>query len=646
MAKVLNGSINSTAYNGRYITLSWWAAQSISGNYSEIHWTLLGAGGSTTNWYEAGNFKVVIAGKTVYSSSGRINLYNGTKVAEGVEVVYHNTDGTKSFSASIEAGIYYVAVNCTGSGKWDLQDIPRAATITSAPNFNDEGKPKVQFSNPAGTSVDSLSIGIGTSSSSANLVGYKSLGKTATEYTFSFTSAEQQKLWGAVSLGTTTTVYFILKTTIGGTDYTNSLAKTLTLVNATPTVSPTVVDGGSVSTQITKDPSKIISGYNSVHCKANAAARKGATIKKVWIRNGSIYGEGTTTDYEKIFTHTTDGKFYFNAEDSRGNRITNAPYEVSKDLIPWFKPTITFGKNNMTTDGAYTVSASGTFYNGALGSTANSITVQYKWRESGGSWSDWTAMTVSKNGNNYSASASKSGLDYQTVYEVQIRAYDAIGAVGGIDMTYTREESVSSTPVFDWGKSSFQHNTSVYFPNNKGIYGTTTDGSSTLLLSCNGNNNLLLGYGGYTTEVGNTNIYGDSVNIKVKKNIKFNDVTIRDFIIEQGTSGIWNYRKWNSGYAELWGVVSVNTAVNTAWGSMYVGSTKMSRQGYPWTFKSQPHEMASVRSGSNAVWVYAESGGNGTNSTTQTAVYNICRPSAITSSSNYHILIQVAGYIS
>lgn len=31
---------------------------------------------------------------------------------------------------------------------------------------------------------------------------------------------------------------------------------------------------------------------------------------------------------------------------------------------------------------------------------------------------------------------------------------------------------------------------------------------------------------------------------------------IADYIVEQGTSGIWTYRKWNSGVAECWGVHS------------------------------------------------------------------------------------------
>lgn len=32
----------------------------------------------------------------------------------------------------------------------------------------------------------------------------------------------------------------------------------------------------------------------------------------------------------------------------------------------------------------------------------------------------------------------------------------------------------------------------------------------------------------------------------------------RDYIVEQGTSGIWTYRKWNSGVAECWGYYSIN----------------------------------------------------------------------------------------
>ena len=41
-----------------------------------------------------------------------------------------------------------------------------------------------------------------------------------------------------------------------------------------------------------------------------------------------------------------------------------------------------------------------------------------------------------------------------------------------------------------------------------------------------------------------------------------------DFIVEQGTSGIWTYKKWNSGLAECWGNSTVNdTFVASSFGS-------------------------------------------------------------------------------
>ena len=43
-----------------------------------------------------------------------------------------------------------------------------------------------------------------------------------------------------------------------------------------------------------------------------------------------------------------------------------------------------------------------------------------------------------------------------------------------------------------------------------------------------------------------------------------------DYVVEQGTSGIWTYRKWSSGIAECFGAQSYsNISVSTAWGSVY-----------------------------------------------------------------------------
>lgn len=122
-----SGSFKTGNYDGRYLTFSWSeTSQNVTNNTTTISWRLTGEGGDST-WYNSGNFKVVIAGEVVYSSATRIQLKKGTVVASGTYTFQHNADGTKSFTASAEAGIYTVAVNCTGSGTFTLDAIPRAS---------------------------------------------------------------------------------------------------------------------------------------------------------------------------------------------------------------------------------------------------------------------------------------------------------------------------------------------------------------------------------------------------------------------------------------------------------------------------------------------------------------------------------------
>ena len=64
-----SGSFNTSSYSGRYLTFNWSiASQDIGNNRTVINWDVKGAGGSTTNYYKAGNFKVVINGSTVYET--------------------------------------------------------------------------------------------------------------------------------------------------------------------------------------------------------------------------------------------------------------------------------------------------------------------------------------------------------------------------------------------------------------------------------------------------------------------------------------------------------------------------------------------------------------------------------------------------
>lgn len=135
-----SGSFNTSAYKAtdgtRFLTFSWEElSQSVASNTTTISWSLRG-GGSSKQYIYAGAFKVVIAGETVFTQSDRIKLYNGTTVKSGTFTFTHNADGTKSFTASAEAGIYIHAVNCEGTSAFSLDTIPRASqpSLVTYPN--------------------------------------------------------------------------------------------------------------------------------------------------------------------------------------------------------------------------------------------------------------------------------------------------------------------------------------------------------------------------------------------------------------------------------------------------------------------------------------------------------------------------------
>lgn len=73
-----------------------------------------------------------------------------------------------------------------------------------------------------------------------------------------------------------------------------------------------------------------------------------------------------------------------------------------------------------------------------------------------------------------------------------------------------------------------------------------------------------------------------------------------DRVTEQGTSGIWRYRKWASGYAECWGTIAAAEHTFSAWGTGYY-STEVGVQTYPVTFSGAPYELATPLSGN--AWV-------------------------------------------
>ena len=144
--------------------------------------------------------------------------------------ITHNADGTKSvsFSGSFNATAWGIVLSVSGSA--DLPTIPRYATLTDAPNFNDLDNPEITYSNPAGSSITYLQACICDTSGQVIYAPYRDISKTETSYTFELTETERNNLRSACT-GDSMDVRLAIKSSFGdGWDY-SSLDKTFTVVN-------------------------------------------------------------------------------------------------------------------------------------------------------------------------------------------------------------------------------------------------------------------------------------------------------------------------------------------------------------------------------------------------------------------------------
>ena len=440
--------LDSHSYQGRYMYLTCTQAADIATNTSTISWTLTVDGG-TDNYYTTGPTTVKINGTQVYYAaktdwSARVFPAARGSVSGTIKVA-HNTYGEAEIAVSLTTNIY-TGVLKTASGSWVLNDIPRKATVTSAPNFNDEDNPTISYSNLAGNAVSALDACISFTGSSPD-IAYRAINKTGSSYTFNLTAAERKVLRTGLANAQSSKIRFYIRTQIGGTYYYDYVEKTLSIVNANPTLSPTVEDINTTTVALTGDKNKLIKFYSNASVKFGASAQKHSTLTAKEVINGSakLTADGTINGVQ-------DANFYFYAEDSRKLSSSEA---VTKPFVNYIKLTCNIANNKPNADGVMQVEASGNYFNGSFGAVSNTLAVYYRYTDSSGYSSSWQAMQITKSGNTYKATYTLTGLDYQKSYSFQCYAADKLATVSSAEI------SVKTAPIFDWGENDFNFNVPV-----------------------------------------------------------------------------------------------------------------------------------------------------------------------------------------
>lgn len=604
-------TIAVTSYND--LVFSWTRTSfSEQANTSNINWTLTLVSKAYGQIISSSpkRYSITVDGQT-WTEYSYIGIDNNTSktLASGSKVINHNADGTKTFNWSVSQdfninfGDSWIGT-ITGSGTGTLDTLNQQANIVSVTTyFQDTANPIMKYKNRAGNSVTlQACISIG----GAETIPYRTISSTAETYTFNLTDAERKAL-RQNSSSVKQQVTFYLKTIRGSSTFYSTANATMEIYQGSPTLSPTVIDVGGAVTEhanyyyganstvdLTGNANIIIKGHNKVQYAINAAARKEATLVSQSVSCGGI----TKTDPTGYFENADDGYFDFKATDSRGEETKQ---RVSMTVINYFEPTVNIRTQTSTTVDRLRVVVDGEYFSGYFGETRygtftnNLLYVYARYRKENEEWSNWQTLALETSTGNYGNAYSKyidlEGLDYTDTYYFQAKVEDCLASVESTVFKLKVE------PVFDWGRDDFNFNVPVSIKRDLTVTG-----------------NIITG--------------GNAVPT----------------IVAQGTVGMWTYRKWSDGVAECWGISTVSTAITTAWGSMYVGNTKMSRLNYPSElFIAKPVEMVTVQSPSNAVWVFAESGTNGVNDISTSAIYNVCRPTQITAASTYYLSFYIKG---
>ena len=222
-----------------------------------------------------------------------------------------------------------------------------------------------------------------------------------------------------------------------------------------PTITASVVTTDALSSQLSGNTSTIINGVSNVKVTMSATPTQGSTIVNQYFYYQRNYYPMAIQN-TKTLTGGYDGVFDFGAIDTRSRKGTS---RITLTAIDYRRPTISIDDVSISTSGVATINITGTWFNGSFGATANTLTVQYRYKSSSSSsWGSWTTISnVTKNSDGtYSATATKSGLSYNNTYNFEARVTDKINTVS------SKEYSGKSLPVFDWSKDDFNFNVPVY----------------------------------------------------------------------------------------------------------------------------------------------------------------------------------------
>lgn len=571
----------------------------VSANTSQvrIQWRSSQTGDSWNGYEKTAKYYVSINGgaETTYSVNYTLPKNTTQTIVDTTITINHKTDGSGSISVrtwmdtGISAGVVEKSKSLT------LTTIPRASTISLADAVTLGNSCKITFT-PASKSFwykIKFSLGLwGTTTEAFNP-------NTTSPYTYTGYTIPLNNVANRFPnnpSGTMTATLYTYSdstaTTQVGSVSTKTFAITLPNNSSTqPTVSMTLAPVHSLGSTFN---SVYIQGKSKVQATLSATGKYDATINTSSYKMVALGKSDTSSPYQtdyldKSGTVTVTGY----ATDSRGFTGSTAQ---NITVIPYSKPKIipASGENsvicarcdkdgNLSESGTYLKIKAKRSYSSV--ESLNRCAIRYRCKPATNASftdSDWVTILAKNSTSDEVETAPIANVVSNTLtsYIVEIGVIDDVGESASVKMTIP-------TLATD-------------FHLREGGGGAA--------------------FGKYAEKEKCLDI-ADGWVLKVRGDLEVGGVSA--YVVEQGTQGIWSYRKWSNGFAECWGTITANGTFTNAWGTLYAcGPTPATD--YPFEFATRPTEIATGRTPSLDCWLFSKlSGGNTAQKTGQ---YAAARP--------------------
>lgn len=522
-------------------------------------------------WADAISYTVTINGTKYTGTIPDYDGYSTVTLKSGTQTVAHNSDGSKSisysFSVTDTSGQTYTSGNASASGTLALTTIARATTPTlSATNVTANGSNSVTINiAPASSSFKHkvrYDFGSLTGQSSGMSVGAEFTAQGNVSVTFTPPASLCSQIPSAKS--GTMTIKLYTYTSSGTHIGTKSVTMTLTVPTYIPAISNVALTGNGLLS------GAYVQGKSTLTVGITASSSYGATIKSYSATvDGRTY---TSSSFTTSALSSGSKTVVVTVTDTRGY---TASYTSSAFTVyAYSNPTITEFTLVRQSDGTTviaTVKGSIAAINNKNGKT---ITVTL----------NGVSKTITSSAYTINGTATFTGLSTDVTYTGTAKIQDSYTSVSRqatvptvevtMDFHYSGKGAAfgkvaEESDLFDvnW-KSKFRKVVSVLSNTFEALTITRAEaGSAATIKFSNGNG--ALGYIGMSGTA-NNGLTRWSADGQSGYGILDTGNT-KDFVVEQGTSGVWSWKKWNSGTMEVIGTVSQTpTALNNGNNSITV----------------------------------------------------------------------------